>query len=182
MIKYKPLFFVFLVFLVSATLIFIWENGTDAIWVKKFKNGQPYKTYKASDIQLRYPDWKSMEISKLIEGEKIRLAVTSGYGCSFVLNMEQVKGEDSLQDLYEDYLKSRELLLGSKIISKGIENNSAFSEEEIPGDGVFFKSFTRFYKTKLNNFYKIYVIGEREKFHSKCAPIAEGSFSSIILR
>lgn len=162
----------------SFLFIYLLELGFFSTDTGKFRNGQPYRTYREGGVVVRYPAWKDIEGGRLIEPDKIKLAVAND-NCAFVINSEKILDPEKLPDMYEEYRQKRIEALGSKIIESGRDETGFFLTEELKGDVYDYTSFTRFYVSKDNNFYKIYVIGEKGKFAGLCAPVIEESFKNI---
>lgn len=171
----EKLVLVVFILIFAAGFYLIPDTGTG-----NFRNGQAYRTFSTDDLKMKYPSWDAIDKSRLLEPEKIVLAVSSRE-CAVVVNKELAPEGATLNDLYDEYVQSRIKELKSRIIDQGA-GTSSYLYEELPGEKFVYRSFTRTYLSSLNNFYKIYMISEKSGFAVACAPILEEIFENIKLK
>jgi hypothetical protein len=146
-----------------------------------FKNGQPYKTYEASDIEVKYPYWPSVAKEDLLAPEKTKLAV-SNEGCNFVVTSTPVPGGYTFKSYMEKLLDESKTKTGAEITRSEIGEMSSIIDGYVMIGGVNLHSLSYGYLTSDGNSYGVGFIAEEDNFESACRRFVNEVIESVVVK
>jgi hypothetical protein len=152
-------------------------GGKNATVVKKqFSNGQEYVTYTDDHFSVNYPEWKTIDTSKMPESEKIKVSV-SNEKCSLFVKVKAIASELSL----DDYTKKVIGDFGKNLtvnISEVIGNEAKLDADIDMGNGGLMRNVSRVFRIG-DTLYSVVFVGAKADFSATCEPIVNEVIGSV---